>query len=213
MGIRPEQLVEVNLAQSGSGTDSFTLERYAQFLRHFPKDAQDVLDIGCNTGRGGALLKSGDPRLRIIGLDCVPDRLDKLPTGIYDRAICGFADDVALPNDSFDVIVLGEIVEHIPGPAVLPSLHELFRLLRLKGRIMLTTPNPHYLRNRLQKKSVLLDSSHVSQHTPSSMRRKLEDVGFSNIQIYGSGRLTRTVGQHFPLLSAYGSYLAVGDKW
>jgi hypothetical protein len=45
------------------------------------------------------------------------------------------------------------------------------------------------------------------------MRRKLEDASFSNIRIFGSGRLTRTLGQHFPLLSAYGSYLAMGDKW
>jgi ubiquinone/menaquinone biosynthesis C-methylase UbiE len=213
MGISPEHLVEVNLAQSVSETDSFTLERYAQFLRNFPEDARDVLDIGCNTGRGGALLKSRNPRLRITGLDCVPDRLDKLPTGVYDGAICGFADDIALPDASFDVIVLGEIIEHIPGPSISPSLHELFRLFRLRGRILLTTPNPHYLRNRLQNKSVLLDSSHVSQHTPSSMRRKLEDASFSNIRIFGSGRLTRTLGQHFPLLSAYGSYLAMGDKW
>jgi hypothetical protein len=78
---------------------------------------------------------------------------------------------------------------------------------------MLTTPNPHYLRNRLQHLSVVTDPAHVSQHTVASMRRKLEDAGFSHIRILGSGRMTRYIGQHFPWLSVYGSYLAIATKW
>jgi 2-polyprenyl-3-methyl-5-hydroxy-6-metoxy-1,4-benzoquinol methylase len=213
MSLNRADLIDVNRRQYGSETDDFTLERYAQFLRHFPSNAQDVLDIGCNTGRGGQFLKSQMPRLRLVGLDCVPDRLDKIDPNVYQRTLCGFTDDIALPGSSFDAIIAGEIIEHIPGPSVLTSLHELFRLLRLRGRLLLTTPNPHYLRNRLQGKSVLLDASHVSQHVPASMCRKLEDAGFSHIHIYGSGKMTRYLGQRFPALSVYGSYLAVAVKW
>jgi SAM-dependent methyltransferase len=205
--------VDLNRKQFQSETDTYTPERYVQFACHFPSNVCDVLDIGCNTGRGGAMIKSRVKRARIVGLDCVPDRLERIDRNIYDTVVCGFAHEIDLSSNSFDVIVAGEIVEHIPGPLILPSLFEFFRLLRLRGRLLLTTPNPYYLRNRFQSKSVLLHPSHVSQHTPASMRRKLEDVGFSRIRTYGSGKMTRYVGQHFPMLSIYGSYLAVAVKW
>jgi SAM-dependent methyltransferase len=213
MGLKTATLIDLNRGQFVSETDSFTKERYAQFIRHFPSDVQDVLDVGCNTGRGGQVIKSHLMRARIVGLDCVPDRLDRLDRNIYQNVVCGFAEEIDLPDCSFDVIVAGEIIEHIPGLSILPSLYEFFRLLRLKGRLLLTTPNPYYLRNRLEGKSVLLDPSHVSQHSASSMRRKLEDAGFSHIHIHGSGKMTRYLGQHFPVLSVYGSYLAVAAKW
>jgi SAM-dependent methyltransferase len=213
MPISRTDLIEFNRGQDYSEEDNFTSERYVQFLRHFPKDARDVLDIGCNTGRGGQILKLQNPHLRIVGLDCVPDRLEKVPSNVFERTICGFADDIALESGSFDVIVAGEFIEHVPGGSVVASLHEMFRLLRLKGRVLLTTPNPLYIKNRLRNLSVLLDDSHVSQHTPSSLKRKLEDASFSHIRVCGSGRLTRKVGEYLPILSAYGSYLAVAEKW
>src|SRR5580693_9747954 len=105
MSVNRADLVDVNRCQDGSDTDDFTLERYAQFLGHFPSNAQDVLDIGCNTGRGGQYLKSQMPTLRLVGLDCVADRLEKINPNIYDRTICGFTDDIALPGSSFSAIV------------------------------------------------------------------------------------------------------------
>lgn len=213
MSFRPGSLVDLNREQANSETDTFTLERYGQFVSNLPSHVRDVLDVGCNIGRGGQVIKSLMPRVRIVGLDCVPDRLERIDRKIYQETVCGFSNDIALPNSSFDAIVAGEISEHIPGLSVLPSLHEFFRVLRLRGRLLLTTPNPHYLRNRLQGKSVFLDPSHLSQHTPGSMRRKLEDVGFSHIRIFGSGKVTRYLGQYFPVLSIYGSYLAVAVKW
>lgn len=213
MGFEDAELVELNRKQFYSETDGFTLRRYAQFVKHLPADTRDVLDIGCNTGRGGEVIKSKVPSVRIVGLDCVPDRLQQIDKCVYQSTICGFANNIEAPSNSFDAVVAGEIIEHIPGIAVFPSLCEIFRILRLRGRILLTTPNPHYLRNWLQNRSVVGDSSHVSQHTVASMRRRLEDAGFSRIRVYGSGRMTKYIGQRFPVLSAYGSYLAVATKW
>lgn len=213
MSFENSDLIDRNLKQLVSESDDFTPGRYTQFADHFPSHAKDMLDIGCNTGRGGRIIKSRMPHLRITGLDCVPQRLENIDRNVYDSVICGFANDVPAPSNSFDVIVAGEIIEHIPGIAVFPTLCEALRLLRLKGKLMLTTPNPHYLRNRLQNLSVLTEASHVSQHTVASMRRKLEDAGFSQIRMFGSGRMTRYIGQHFPWLSVYGSYLAVATKW
>jgi hypothetical protein len=46
-------LIELNRAQEISEVDTFTESRYRQFVRRFQDHTQTVLDVGCNTGRGG----------------------------------------------------------------------------------------------------------------------------------------------------------------
>jgi ubiquinone/menaquinone biosynthesis C-methylase UbiE len=182
-------------------------------LRHLPRGAAKVLDVGCNTGRGGVILKSASPALQIVGLDCIPERISALDKSVYDEGICSFANQLAVPNDTFDAIVGGEFIEHVPPNEVDATLSEFFRVLRLHGRLILTTPNPNFLRNKLKKLSVLLDKSHVSQHYPQCLRNRLRAIGYSSVKVFGSGRMTYYIGQWVPVLNAYGSYLIRGDKW
>jgi 2-polyprenyl-3-methyl-5-hydroxy-6-metoxy-1,4-benzoquinol methylase len=171
-----------------------------------------VLDVGCNTGRGGAAMMAINPDLQITGLDCVPERIDALDPAVYQKRICAFAGDIPLPSESFDAVVAGEFIEHVPPDLVFPTLCEFFRLLRLKGQLLLTTPNPLYLKNMLAGTSVL-GGPHVSQHRPRNLRRRLEDIGFSRVRIRGSGHVSRVLGERFPVLAAYGSYLTEAVKW
>lgn len=207
------KLIEHNRAQIVSEGDTFTIDRYKQFVAHFPSHTRDVLDVGCNTGRGGTVIKNKFPHVQITGLDCVSERLSALDPGIYSHSLCSFTNEIRLPDGSFDVIVAGEFIEHVFPIDVMPTLFEFFRLLRLKGKLLLTTPNPAYLKNRIQGTSVLLDPAHVSQHSPKSLRRRLEDTGFSKIKYRGSGRVSKLLGQHFPYRSVYGSYLIMATKW
>jgi len=213
MPYNDSDLMAANRAQFSSEVDDFTEERYAQFFRHLPPDAASVLDVGCNTGRGGAVLKRMAPGLHIDGLDCVPERVDAIREQIYDRRICSFTHSIDAETRSYDAIVAGEFLEHVPPEQVYPTLCEFFRLLKLKGRLMMTTPNPRYLKNRFRHLSVLRDPSHVTQLYPERLRNRLMDVGFSRVTILGSGRVSRKLGERFPLLSVYGSYLVVATKW
>jgi SAM-dependent methyltransferase len=208
-----DMIIAANRHQAVSEEDTFTVARYLSFVRHVPRGTVDVLDVGCNTGRGGAAMKARMPSLLITGLDCVPERLQRLDPSVYHQSIASFSHEIPLPSGAFDAIVAGEFIEHVPPPYVFPSLCEFFRLLRLRGRLLLTTPNPHSLKNRVLGLSVLLDQSHLSQHTPASLRRRLQDVGFSNVKIYGSGRVSRILGPYAPIRCLYGSYLSVARKW
>lgn len=206
-------LLEKNREQIHSETDDFTLERYEQMFSHFPPRAVDVLDVGCNTGRGGGGLKRLKPELNIVGLDCVQERIDSLDPVVYSKGICSFSSDLPLANNLFDVVVAGEFLEHVPPTEVDNTLAELFRVLRLRGRLLLTTPNPNYLKNKLRHLSVLLEKSHLTQHYPDCLRFRLRTVGFSKVRTRGSGRMTRYIGQSFPVLAVYGSFLIQADKW
>jgi ubiquinone/menaquinone biosynthesis C-methylase UbiE len=208
-----EFLLDSNRSQVVSEADTFTAERYRQMCGHLPPAAAEILDVGCNTGRGGAALKSLNPNLRITGLDCLQDRIGRLDPAVYERGICGFSTEVAVPNNSFDAIVAGEFIEHVPADEIDATLAEFFRILRLRGRLILTTPNPGYLKNKLRHLSVLLDSSHVTQHFPDCLRRRLRTIGYSGVKLYGSGRMIRYIGQRIAFLPLYGSYLIRADKW
>jgi SAM-dependent methyltransferase len=206
-------LVAFNRGQRSSEVDDFTEERYAQFGRHLPPNAKALLDVGCNTGRGGAVLRRLFPALKIDGLDCVQERLDTIADEIYDHRICSFTNAIDLESGSYDAIVAGEFLEHVPPEQVYSTLCEFFRLLRLRGRLMMTTPNPRYLKIQLRNLSVLLDPSHVTQHYPERLGKRLMDIGFSNIAVLGSGRMSRKLGEKFPVLPVYGSYLILATKW
>jgi ubiquinone/menaquinone biosynthesis C-methylase UbiE len=207
-----DHLTELNRAHRISEEDIFTERRYKQFARHFHPRIEKVLDVGCGIGRGGFVIKALLPNLQITGLDCVPERIAALDPTIYNSSICCFTHTIPLASESFDAIVAGEFIEHVPPDLVFPTLCEFFRLLRLRGLLLLTTPNPHYLVNKFRRRSIL-GWAHVSQHHPQSLKRRLEDVGFSRVRMRGSGRVSIFLGARFPLLAAYGSYLAQATKW
>lgn len=203
---------EVNSYQLVSEIDPFTEERYRQFYSFFPANTSVVLDIGCNTGRGGATLKKLNPHLKLFGLDCVQQRLEKLPKQVYEQGIYSLSTHIFCEDRSFDVVVAGEFIEHIYPVDVDKTLTEIFRVLKVGGRFLLTTPNPLDIKKRLRKESVLDDDAHISQHFHHALRWKLKMMGFSSIRVFGSGKMTRYLGYFFPWLHIYGSYLIIADK-
>lgn len=208
--IRQEYVV-LNEQQSASEIDPFTIERYRQFFRHFQSGIRVVLDVGCNTGRGGRAIKELNPELSIVGLDCVESRLARLPKDVYEHVLCAYSTSISCDSSSFDAIIAGEFIEHLRPEDVEPTLTEFFRILRSGGQLLLTTPNPDYIRLKLSGSSVL-GGAHFSQHYPKILKKTLEKIGFNNVKIFGSGKVSRYLGEHIPFLFLYGSYLAEADK-
>ena len=200
-----------NRVSSQEEEDDYTPDRYRQFYRMFPAKAKRILDIGCNTGTGGAVLKHLDDTLEISGLECVQQRLDRLPME-YSIKMYGPATDIPIEDQTFDVVVAGEVLEHLYPSDVDNTLCEIQRVLRIGGRFLMTTPNPHYIKNKIRHKTIY-GPFHLTQHFPKSFVVRMAMHGFSNVRIFGSGRVSKYLGCHFPVLSAYGSYMVSGDKY
>lgn len=212
MAINLDQIADYNRKQEVSENDLFTEQRYRQMSGYLPSGRISVLDVGCGVGRGGAVIKSLRPEISLIGVDCVPERIQKLDRDVYSDAVTCFTQDLPFADRSIDGILAGEFLEHVPPQFVEPTLCEFFRILKLRGTLTLTTPNPRYLKNKLYNLSVLTDPSHVTQHYSDVLKLKFMSVGFSAVRILGSGKVSRILGQHFPL-GFYGSYLATATKW
>jgi len=202
---------QLNEEQIVAEKDPFTPDRYRQFARHFPTKTTTVLDVGCSTGRGGKVLKELNHELQMVGLDCLESRLSKLPADAYDRTICSYTTNIDANEESFDVVVAGEFIEHIYPEEVVQTFREFYRVLKPGGRVLLTTPNPNYLKLKVTGGSVL-GGAHVSEHYPEDLKKELGGIGFVNIKIMGSGKGSRILGEFFPVLSVYGSYLTIADK-
>ncbi len=200
-----------NKEQSVALSDTFTLERYRQFARNLPIDKGRFLDVGCAEGRGGEEFCILKPRAILSGLDCVRERIEKLPC-CYQRSITGLTSDIPAEDGSFDGILAGEFIEHLYPHDVDRTLCEFNRILCIGGHLLLTTPNPYSL-NMRRRKGTVYGVAHLSQHYPETMRQRLKMHGFSRIRIIGSGKASLILGQHFPWLSVYGSYMAIARKY
>jgi len=102
----------------------------------------------------------------------------------YD-AVVDDAQDFSIDQD-FDVIVAGEIIEHLPNPG---GLFESAKShLRSTGRLVITTPNPFALIRFMLYYSPLHEFSvfeeHVSWFDRVTLRQLASRFGFSEVDYY-----------------------------
>src|SRR6266404_4644417 len=126
-------------------------DRYAEhnrvelFRRYVGGPGRHVLDLGC---RDGALTQAYAGGNEIVGVDADREALaEAQKLGIETR----WADlDDALPfaDGSFDVVVAGELLEHLRDPRRVAS--EVLRVLRPGGTFVGSVPNAYRLKNRLR---------------------------------------------------------------
>jgi SAM-dependent methyltransferase len=98
-----------------------------------------ILDAGCGNGRYTRfLLREADPDALITSFDYSQQMLQRARKRLPgDRASQVAADLTRLPyaDGSFEAIVCGWVLEHLPEPR--PGLHELARVLRPGGKLLL----------------------------------------------------------------------------
>jgi SAM-dependent methyltransferase len=200
-----------NELQEGSETDPFTESRYRQFAKFLPAGPIKILDVGCNTGRGGSVLKMLRPDVSLFGLDLLQSRLDRLPKDVYSGTVCGSALEIPNGDETYDAIVAGEFIEHLLPMDAHKFIADSFRVLKVRGRILLTTPNPGDVKMRLRN-GTCLGGAHLSQHHPDTLKIVLKMYGFARVKTLGSGKVSWFLGSRFPWLGIYGSFLAIGEK-
>ncbi len=99
-----------------------------------------VLDAGCGSGRVFQHRLAGRVR-RVIGVDVTDE--PRSNTNIDDAAKADLGRQ-PFPNETFDLIVMSTVAEHLTEPE--PVFLELARVLRPGGRLLVLTPNRwHYV--------------------------------------------------------------------
>jgi O-antigen biosynthesis protein len=100
-----------------------------------------VLDLGCGEGYGSAIL--GRSAEAVIGVDIDRDTIEHATSNYgaprVEFQVADARDLAPLADDSFDVVVGFEMIEHIGEQQ--PVLSEVGRVLRADGLLILSTPN------------------------------------------------------------------------
>jgi len=99
-----------------------------------------TLDVGCEAGKLHELIKSQN----VYGLDLKVRNFGK-------NSIIGDAQSMSFKDESFDTVIAGELIEHLPNPE--NFLKESKRVLKKNGILIITTPNKKSWVNRILKSS------------------------------------------------------------
>src|SRR5258706_8727062 len=102
-----------------------------------------VLDAGCGTGYGSALL--AETAAEVIGLDRASEALDYARAHYPGRNLAfkqGECCPLPFADGEFDWVIAFEVIEHLPDADAF--LREIRRVLRPQGRLAVSTPNRRF---------------------------------------------------------------------
>ncbi|MEM2647390.1 MAG: class I SAM-dependent methyltransferase [Nitrososphaerota archaeon] len=125
--------------------EGLVASRFSMFVSELEEGLNCVLDVGCRFGWAGHLLASiaGKP-LKITGLDIYEPYLEKLAamSKMYDLVKIDLeTDPIPLPDESVDIAMAIEVLEHLSKAAGYRLVKEMERVTRRGGFVYLTTPN------------------------------------------------------------------------
>jgi SAM-dependent methyltransferase len=130
------------------------------------------LDIGCAFGHS---IKQGEE----FGLETYGIEYSGYATRrSLARAsiVRGDAQSLPFDSDSFDIVSIFEVVEHLPNPE--SALRECFRVLRNDGLLIMSTRSEpgetYYKMNQIPR-----DPTHINEHEPEYWIDMLKTIGFS----------------------------------
>ena len=136
-----------------------------------------VLDLGCRDGR---LTRHFIEKNEVMGLD-----IDKVALKECEKKLniktkwVDFSIQIPLATSSFDVIVAGEVLEHLPCPSI--TVAEVSRILKPNGLFIGSVPNSYHIKNRLRVlKGSLIDNdqTHLRAYNVALLKHYLEKKFF-----------------------------------
>jgi SAM-dependent methyltransferase len=159
--------------------EPYEWERRKALLLGEARAGERVLDLGCGAGAFLTVLRDAgaDP----VGAEIAEAAVERArATGVEVRLI---EPDGTLPfgHGEFDLVWCSEVLEHIPDVAA--ALHEVRRVLKRDGRLLLTVP----YHSRLRAAGIALTrfethfdplGQHVRFFTRRSLAATLEATGF-----------------------------------
>lgn len=139
------------------------------------KDSISILDVGC--GWGGLIkVLQQDGYTSSTGFDISKEQIDTARSlgvkNVIDQSIEQFC--LNAKDESFDYILLFDILEHFPADKGIDLMNQIYRLLKPGGKIIIQVPNG----NSLISINYYGDITHYKAFTPTSLSQIAKITGF-----------------------------------
>ena len=176
---------------SESRSDDFVFcgpERSLIFRKWVGGPGRRVLDLGC---RSGALTQAYVEGNDVVGVDVDRGALAEAARLGIETVWADADEPLPFPDESFDVAVVGELLEHLRFPE--RSLAEARRVLRPGGFLIGSVPNTYRLKSRLRfllgrPPEFADDPTHLRMFAAADVRRLVQ--GYVDLELhYVAGRL------------------------
>jgi len=163
--------------------ESFSASRgRLAFLASKVKAKGKVLNIGVG---GGIFEEEAIKRnLDVFSLDPSESTIKILckRLGIGDKAVVGYSQNMPFSDETFDAVVISEVIEHLSNDDVEKTLREIRRVLVTGGRLIGTVP----AREDLKKQIVVCPEcgvkfhrwGHVQSFEPDIIKTLIQNSGF-----------------------------------
>ncbi len=162
-----------------------TFESYLDLLAGRHPQLGDLLDVGAATGFFLDLARRRG--WKTCGVE--PSKYASLVASQKNLTVhCGVLEELNLPDASFDVVTMWDVIEHVNDPGA--SLKAACRLLRPAGTLALNTPDAGSLLARLLglKWHLVVPPEHLVLFGQESVRRLLEASGFTVTALHRIGK-------------------------
>lgn len=134
--------------------------RFSQnFAKEHSRMAKRILDVGCGIGSYTALIDNENS----FGIDLDVYAV-KTAKKHCTRSNFLVASVLNLPftDEIFDLIVMWEVIEHVPAKTEMQVFVELHRILAPYGAMILSTPNNHFISKMMDPAFVLYRHRHYN---------------------------------------------------
>lgn len=177
------------------------LGRIRATIRMIPEGVKTILDLGCGDGRIADPLRG---KYRVVGFDATYDSLRELP----EKGVCGDSGGLPFRDQSFDVVLCCEVLEHLPGAVFERTISEMERVARL--HLVVTVPYKQDLRLLRTKCSRCGFVFHLFGHLRRFSSRALDRL-FRGWE----PRATRYYGEEMPYYDGWVAYVRqeLGGRW
>jgi 2-polyprenyl-3-methyl-5-hydroxy-6-metoxy-1,4-benzoquinol methylase len=139
-----------------------------------------ILDAGCGDGINLTIL-SKMPNAQITACDYNPIRIQRTKKAFPNvKVIHQDLSNVQIDEDSFDIILCSQVLEHVPEDTVV--LRELRKMLSPSGILIVGVPNEGCflarLRNHVLEPYIGRTTDHVHFYTEEELTNKFRSAGF-----------------------------------
>lgn len=154
-----------------------------------PSWGQRLLDIGAGNGEYLKLMKTLG--WEVEGTETDLGAIEYASSTFGIKMHFGFVTNLKLPTDSFDVITMNHVIEHVYDP--LAVMQECRRLLRPGGRLVILTPNSSSLGHRWFKSNWrgLEVPRHMHVFSIENFQQLAKKANFEVESLHSSARIAR----------------------
>ncbi len=158
---------------------------YAMLARRFGKNGGNLLEIGAGMGH---LVAQLEENFDTVGIDLNHWAVKQSKSVVKKTALqTASAETLPFANNSFDVVIIKHIVEHLPNPE--KAIANIGRVIAPDGILILSTPNLDSMLKSWKGDRWIgyQDPTHISLHPPETWLRWIKNSGFSLLRIFADG--------------------------